>query len=235
MKENKIDKTKEQQPDLGVVQEKGKKRSNPWQDSRELNSNDATVKQSSAQVVQNLPPCLANDLILKAILQPPSQQVKFGDLPNVIPLEVNYGGTQENPKSSSNIVQQKAHKDKVVEYDKTKGFVTTSWANFLLEKGKDSSKPNSLTTNQDGIFIKHVTSAVINPNDLFKNQQGQSQGKQSSVHVTSSSFSSANLLSNTWSNVLLYTPDEQTYELNEATGTYELKKPKWSTTGQDGI
>lgn len=220
---------KKDQKALDMVQAKGDPRSNPWVDNESTESADICLKQTTAQVVQNLPPVLAQDTLLKALLQPSLKQVQLGDYSNVVPLEVNYGGsktTEESTTINGNIVSKRAHKDKMVEYDKTKGFVTTSWANFMLDsKGKQAA----LTTSAEGLFIKHVTSTVINPNSMFKQNNNQ---QLPAVNVDSSSLTSGNLLSNSWTNVLLYTPKEQIFKINVPKGTFDALDKQQQ--GKDG-
>ncbi|KAI2796822.1 hypothetical protein RDWZM_007134 [Blomia tropicalis] len=227
------DQQKEQE-EFEIVRAKGQaKTSNPWKVENDGNGEDTSgLKQSTAQVVQSLPAALANDLILKALLDPTLKQIQTGDFPNVVPLKVTYGGTEtgtdqsKKSTSKSNIVKLKAHKDKVIEYDKTKGFVSTSWANFVVDSEKQNGKEKQiqLTNNKDGIFVKHVTSTVINPHDLFKGKE-QPPLPKASIKLNSFSYTSPILLSNTWSNVLVYTPKQVTYKIDTTKGTFEPVTP----------
>lgn len=181
------------------VQVKGERKQNPWIDSQALS--DLNLEKSTAQVVQSLPPSLAQDAILKSLLQPNFGQVKLEGLSNVIPIDVNYGGVDTQ---TADYAIQGVHKDQKVKYDPNKGVVTSSWSNFVLPKD-DQSK----LAPDEGIVIKHLTSTIFNPAMLAK-------GKviQGGINVDSISVTSPNLMQNNWTNVLLYTPKEQVINLN---------------------
>lgn len=74
---------------------KREKRQNPWSERNRIDSetlDGVNLEKSTIQVVQSLPSYLMNDEILKNLLRPNFNQVKIEEYPNVIPLEVNYGG-----------------------------------------------------------------------------------------------------------------------------------------------
>lgn len=220
--EDKSKSSKKADGGLSMLNEKGPAKNNPWNEEQVLAGIEGSLEHSNAQAVQNLPDILANDEVLAAILKPRmSGPIKMGQIPNVIPLKVSYGGTSTVQPGSGTMDKQKMHKNQQVEYDRSKGFVSTSWANFLLDEEKAKESP--ITTQKNGLFIRHITSTVTNPNDLFKGkvgkgkmQKGGSGGVPPSVNVDSLSFTNSNLLSNTWSNVIMYQPKEQIFKVNQA-------------------
>lgn len=214
---------------LSMVSAKGAEKSNPWNDSQVLSGAEGSLAHSNAQAVQNLPDILANDEILASILQPRigSGPIKLGQMANVTPLKVSYGGiSTEQSGGGSTLVTQKVHKNQRIQYDRSKGFVSTSWANFLMDPEKAKEAP--LTTQKNGLFIRHVTSTVVNPNELFKGKVGKGKmkggGVPPSVNVDSLSFTEGGLQSNTWTNVIMYQPKEQIFKCEPASGSAMPKR-----------
>ena len=206
---------------MSMLNAKGPSKSNPWSEDQILAGMDANLQHSSAQAVQSLPGVLADDEILAAILKPHlNGPIQLGQLENVTPLKVSYGGTStEQPSGGGgNLVKQKVHKNQQVEYDRSKGFVSTSWANFLMDP--DKAKESPLTTQKEGLFIRHVTSTVLNPSGKA-GKGGGGGGAPPSVNIDSVSYTSGSLMSNTWTNVLMYTPKEQVFKMDAATGKYK--------------
>lgn len=225
---------------LSMVSAKGQEKSNPWNDTQVLSGADASLAHSNAQSVQNMPDILANDKILAAILQPRTKgPIKIGKLSNVTPLKVSYGGTSTEQPGGGSLVKEKVHKKQQVEYDSSKGFVSTSWANFLMDPEKAKESP--MTTHKSGLFIRHVTSTALNPNDpIFKGKGGKGKGKKGklqggvppSVNVESLSYTNSSLLSNTWTNVIMYQPKEQIFKINQPPGSPVQKSLSTSALDQ---
>lgn len=197
------------QNSFDLIEAKGEAKSNPYYGSKHIGTGDSEVKQETFQCVQNLPPIIGDDVILKSILQPAFKFTNQKDFPNVIPLKVNYCGSEGSEKDFG---YANVH-GKTIKYDKTKGFVASSWANFYANE-----KDGKFTDKEEGLFIKHLTSNVISS----KNRK-----VQTGVTVNSLSSVSPGLMSNSWSNVLLYRPDEQVFKYDPATKSYVQEESKF--------
>lgn len=180
-------------------------KSNPWSETKSIDTQDAYIKRDTKQCVQGLPTVLANDLILQNLLKPtdnPKKPEELGE--NVIPLQVNFGGQETRESDGKKLAVKEGPNGKKIQYDPEKGFVMSSWSNFELDpKAPDAQ---SLVTDPKGIFIKHITSTVINPNDLAKGMLGPE------IDIKSFTSTSQCLASNAWSNVLLYKPQEKVFK-----------------------
>ncbi|KAH7642367.1 uncharacterized protein LOC124492493 [Dermatophagoides farinae] len=175
---------------------------NPWSDTKSIDTSDAQIKRETKQCVQGLPTVLANDIILQNLLKPtdgPKNQDELG--PNIMPLQLNFGGQETKDVDGKKLAIKDAPNGKKVQYDPEKGFVMSSWSNFELEPQSEQ-----LVTDPKGIFIKHITSTVINPNDLGKGSTG------AAIDMKSLTATSHCLASNAWSNVLLYKPKEMIFK-----------------------
>ncbi|OTF73390.1 hypothetical protein BLA29_005088 [Euroglyphus maynei] len=142
---------------------------NPWSETKSLDTSDAYIKRDTKQCVQGLPTVLANDIILQNLLKPtdgPNKPDELGS--NIVPLQVNFGGQETKDVNGKKLAVRDAPDGKKIQYDPDKGFVMSSWSNFEL----DPQSPDTLVSDPKGIFIKHITSTVINPNDLGKGLTG---------------------------------------------------------------
>lgn len=163
----------------------------------------ADLEQHMAQIIQNLPQFIADDKTLQQILKPSFDKNVKVNFPNVVPLEVNYGGMDPHP-NNPNVMVTKTHTGKEYQFDKQKGFATSCWAKL------SSGKQGGFTDKEGGLFIKHLTSSVITNNEA---NPGRSMQDNPPLYTT-----------NAWTNVMVYTPDERIYKYDP--NTKEVKKDK---------
>lgn len=157
---------------------------------------------SGPKIMHNLPQVLAEDEILQNLLKP-TTPAKYEQLPNVLPLKVNFGASKIKFENGKKYCITEVNKEKKVKYDPTKGFVSTTWTNFEYH-----SKTEPLTTDTSGIYIKHLTTNVIDPNELSKGK------KVSEIDMKSYKLTSKNLGKNAWTNVYLYKPKDQLFQFD---------------------
>ncbi|KPM03796.1 transmembrane protein 85-like protein [Sarcoptes scabiei] len=194
--------------EMNESNDQGKRVENPWCDNDHINLEGNPINRYSAHCVQNLPLVLAEDAILQNLLKPSEQKDDFEHLqpyPNVVPLKLNTGGHKMEDLSGKKIAINEMVDGRQVHFDPTKGFASTCWSNFELDP-----KMEPLTTESNGIFIKHITTTVINPD----RSDGAKNNIENRINQKSFSFTSGNLASNAWSNVFLYKPKEQTFRFD---------------------
>lgn len=197
-------------PSHSLVMAKGEPKQNPWTANDSTDTGKGNLQHQTGQVVQNLPTCLAEDIILQNLLKPSfPEKIDLSKYENVMPLQVNYGGVEMGPSNGQAGVNTPKGK---IEYDKDKGFVSSCWASFQTEGKNDNEAV--FTNKKEGVFIKHLATTVLNPSDLSKGVP------VANLESQSFSFTSPNLASNNWSNMFLYQPMESVYKYDSAKGQY---------------
>lgn len=185
-----------------------------WSQAGSNKSSKQNESGSVPKIMHNLPQVLAEDEILQNLLKP-TTPAKYEQLSNVLPLKVNFGTSQTKFENGKKYCITEVNKGKKIKYDPSKGFVSTTWSNFEF-----NSKNDPLTTDKSGIYIKHVTTNVIDPNELSK-------GKiVSEIDMKSYKLTSKNLGKNAWTNVYLYKPKDQLFLFDPETKRFASKSIK---------
>lgn len=179
-------------------------------DNQVKQSEGVDVNHQSAQAVESLPPILADDIILKELLGNNLSQTDLSQYQNVTPLQVTYN---ETPLPDvSGMITQNVHNDKQVKYDPKKGVLSSSWASYVFNS-KDQNNMQ-LTNQKDGLFIRHLTSTVVNPHSLIGADQSKQPLPSTSINVISNSYCSSQLQANNWSNVVMYKPEPKVFKID---------------------